>query len=159
MINNITWQSYWTFILITVAIYYMIILGFYFTGSGQVVLGVKRKWLPVNDPNNEQSKTSSEQNIQEASQQSFIINGAPNNEVTFALQPLVSEIEAFLQGAAGASFSKNRLLSCIEVIIKKHPVPDLTLYTPVLSNLIKVSCENICSVSVSDEEVSELWTG
>ncbi len=69
---------------------------------------------------------------------------------------LVDEIQAYTS-AVGEDVEKEIILSGISMILKKYPTLENTHLQESIEELISVSCENNCSVYLSESEIRGLW--
>ena len=80
-------------------------------------------------------------------------NGNDSNSL---VHDLVDEIQAYTL-AVGEDEEKEIILSGISTILKKYPTLEKTHIRESIEELISVSCENNCSVYLSESEIRGLW--
>jgi hypothetical protein len=165
MINNMSWQGYWTFMSITIAIYYLFVAVLFYSGdlkrwyegNGLSKLGLLLKqhgkglpWKVVPA----QQQTSFEGIIAETA--------AIENEqesLPTAVQSLVDEIQAFMTGAADEHLSRRIILDSLPPLLKKYPGMEHSPYRPAIDEIIQFTSENICSIHLSADDVECVWKG
>lgn len=170
MFTGISWYGYLVFMVITTALYYLALLIIY-GKSAMNKLRVfsrshKRTWHPqeaaVADPTplHEVEAAPFEADDEMGSENKAVSNTtgkADDKDRYFPMvHDLVDEIQAFLQ-ASGKDAEKDELLQSLKRLLRKYAMLKHTSFRKDINKLITTTCENKCSIHISDEDVSDLW--
>jgi hypothetical protein len=143
MFNTISWQSYWTTLAISVAIYYLIILLLYY-----------RKEL----------RFSFERTCTKAEEQSFILSEeefqtpSPDSEEAIVYS-CMDELNAFFEEAKKRRWNRSEMMHSLQSILKKYPAIRSSGYKQSVTNVLRNQCEHICSIHLDKEELEHVWLG
>jgi hypothetical protein len=145
MLNNISWQGYWTFIALTAILYYVSLLfSFYKTELVQVI---RRRSLhfPTGKP--------------QCAEKEIPVRTAPEEGPPYlpAVHSLVDEMQSYFESLEQGTATKETLLAPLKQIIKKYPGVKGTAYQHSISNLIVFLAEQNGSLHLSTEEAGSVW--
>ena len=148
MINNISWQSYWTFIALTVALYYLIIVSFFYKAEIKALIskGITSRSSIVN--HDDSSIVS--------------LNMEPSKDKTnLKYQSFVDELEAFFEALVNETVSKEYLIASIHTLIRKHAIVTYIEQKELvaLQQLIQFLSKDKCSIHLSADDVTGMWEG
>ena len=160
MLNNISWQGYWTTIALLTTGYYLSIYLLFFRTDFKILYRGKAT-------NNENSIDFTNSNIkrQDVSTQSPTINDfdefqspevGSEEAVVYAC---IDELDAFFQESKKAKCLKSELISSLQIILKKYPTLKGSGYKASLTNVIVGQCEHICSIHLDADDVVRVWSG
>jgi hypothetical protein len=144
MFNTISWQAYWTFLVIVLSAYYLLVLFIYYRSD------LKASFL---------SKTFTRSGVQ-----SFIVDNsefeAPSAETAEGIvYTCMDEINSFFAEAKKRKWNKNEMIYSLQSILKKYPAITTSGYKQSVSNVLLNQCEHICNLHLSAEELSHVWLG
>ena len=146
MFNTISWQEYFTFLLTTIAVYYLVVYLLYFKGKNGRLQTVQGSFSNEK-PSKEQRATLFDQQL--------------NTEEN--LQPIVhacmDELNAFFENQKRKKAIKSELMFGLHTILQKYPSLRNSDYRESLTNVIATQCEAICSIHLSAEELKDVWLG
>lgn len=143
MFQTISWQTYWTTIMILSIGYYLFIYLLYF-----------RKGL-MNGFQNLSAETPIT-----ATTKSFSDNKTDSENIDNEERPAQScldEINAFFEAKKKSKTVKSELLYGLHALVQKYPSLKASSYRNTLSNIMVTQAENICSVHLSADEVKSVW--
>lgn len=133
MLNNISWQSYWTTIVLLSALYYISVYLLYF-----------RKDLVL-------SRSKPKEGIASGAMPS----SPPREEELY--DHALDELAAFFEEAKKRRWEKSELLYSIQRFLKKYYALKNTFQAEALIKTIRLQAEEICPVHFSDEEIVHVW--
>jgi|SRR5215469_18350977 len=133
MFNEISWQSYWTTLTITLFIYYIVVCLFYYSKD-------LKQWL--RQKSNEKMNWSPRE---------------VDEETEKILTDCMNEVSAFFELAKRNKCVKNDLIYALQNILKKYSVLDIPACKNLLNSAIATQCEHICSIRLSKDDVSRVW--
>jgi hypothetical protein len=135
MLEQITWNNYWTAVAIILVFYYLFIAIVYYRGDIGEQL---KKQL-------EARRTDSDEGKEERTYSSF-------NE----LEAIVADIKSSLE-AAGAEASKEDLLSRIGDILANYNGLDTPAFRVAINNYVIGHTKKICNKEFNEEELDAYW--
>jgi hypothetical protein len=147
MLHNITWQTFISTLLIITGIYYLVIIGVFY--SGTIVRYLKGMERP--SPENPVQPTGSENEvIPERS-----LEAGPFYQVSGFLNKLTQTCTL----ASLGQYDREKLIGSL----KELTSPYKSFRSPIIQNqmntLIMTLVKNTCSINLSDEELNKLWNG
>ena len=143
MIDNISWSSYWLFILATSLVYYFFVIILYFRGD------LLRK------PFRKKS-------FQTSGSFSFVtpdITSSPSPSIddTVKLESLIDEIKAYLTHAGQAKAEHPEIFASLKSICAKSYSSSMEPYKEAINNIIAMECSDKCVVRLSEDELQQVW--
>ncbi len=138
MVNNISWGSYWSVLIILTVIYYAYVLWVYYRSDIFQRLAVQKAIAP-------------------ASPLTTFSQDQSKDELFPVVQSFTSEMSAYLEQASYARAAKNEIIFGLQQIAKKHPGIKDSQYQPAINSLIIFESKDKCAVSLSEEEVGQVW--
>ena len=151
--NNISWQGYWTALAITVSLYYLFVLAFYYKRE---LLNVLRNRTPnegrIALPLNEMEPSFSSPSGSQQKENNLL---AP--ETSPEAISLIDEVQAYFEGAGKKDYTKAEVLRSLETIIKKYATVHGSVYQYSVNNLILFLAEQSCSLHLSADDVQGVW--
>jgi len=85
---------------------------------------------------------------------------SPNAATLYTLPPmLVPTLDARIREAASKKMPREELVQFLREITIQYPTLAGTTLQTTLNQLVIEKCQNICSISLSDVELSKLWMG
>ncbi len=128
MLNHISWSTYWTFLAVSLVLYYS-----YVAWVNRRVLFTRR--IAAAPPA-----------LAESSDELFPHADACGRE-----------LDAYLEQAAYGKPSRNELVFGIHQVIKKYPSLRGSAYEEGLSRLIHFSATDKCAIHLSEEDIRQVW--
>ncbi|OLY94475.1 hypothetical protein SAMN05444008_10188 [Cnuella takakiae] len=156
MLKEISWNSYWTFIALSVTVYYLVVLVYFRIKAGVVLPnGTKAFWQK------QQPET------REVQMPSPVISGDvatdflyPEPEsAEYPVYACVDEVNAYLEEARRHKGDKEELVVAIGQIVAKYPTIKDSEYQASLSNVIVTQCAHLCFIHLSDADLDRVWQG
>jgi hypothetical protein len=146
MLNTISWQEYFTFLVTIIAVYYLVAYWLCFRGKNS-----RLQTTPGSFGNENLLK---EQPLTLFDEQS---NTQEN------LQPIahacMDELNAFFENQKKSKAIKSELMIGLYTILQKYPSLRHSDYRESLTNVMATQCEAICSIHLSAEELKGVWWG
>jgi hypothetical protein len=144
MFNTISWQSYWTMLAISLAVYYFFIVFIYYRKELKAAFFTKTFKGNAN--------------------QSFTINEdefkAPDKDSEEGIvYSCMDELNAFFEEAKKRKWNKKEMIYALQGIMKKYPSIKTSGYKQSVSNVLLNQCEHICSIHLNAEELNHVWLG
>jgi len=163
MLERISWSAYWTFIVVVLAIYYLILFvllyqkGFFF----------KNRVKTIPSPSGKQEPSNQQPNLfgfQDA------VREMPGDQNTHQLpvddkilMPLVHDLiqglKVFITDISERSYVKEEIIMGIQVIINNYKRLEDSPYHKSINDFIKNECEDFCSIHLSEEDIRRIWLG
>lgn len=139
MFQSISWQTYFTYCLITILIYYVAIgfIYFRFEIANRLRQPLTFKKFPIDDTNN---------------------NETVDNDIPALVSGLKDELIAFVE-STGSNREKPEIMFGLKKIIGKYAVLQDSPFKNEINTTITMACENNCSIILSEEETGFLWKG
>jgi hypothetical protein len=150
MLNNISWQGYWTLIVLTAILYYVTLLfSFYKTELAQVIRRLPFRAIA----RTEQSRET------KCAEKEISVSAAPEEGPPYlpAVHSLVDEMQSYFEALERGTATKETILASLKQIIKKYPGVKGTAYQHSVSNLIVFLAEQNGSLHLSTEEAGSVW--
>jgi hypothetical protein len=143
MLANISWENYSIFILVMVCIYYAIVfIVFYKTEIMSIITRFNSE-----NHNNENNWLIRQDNEEKT------IDSNTNK----AIEQLQNEIIVALQNARTKKLIKDEIMLSLQLILHNYDSIRQSKSGQIINNYIKEACENICSISLENEEADRLW--
>jgi hypothetical protein len=139
MLRSVSWGQFSITLTSALVLYYGILLGIY---RKQVLCWFKNltgRRTAKTRPHNEQSPLTANP------------SGLPPT--------LAPNLEARIREAASKKMPREELIQGLREITILYPTLAGTTLQTVLNQLVAEKCQNICSISLSDVELSKLWMG
>ena len=157
MFNTISWQSYWTFVAVTAAGYYLIVYLVYFR---KTVVSIFQKSGDT-QPGEEAFILHKEEQHQPTlfDQDNKAPTDTATGENEHILHACLDELNAFFENQKKTKVIKRELMFGLYTIFEKYPSIRNSDYKESITNLIATQCENICSIHLSAEELKGVWFG
>lgn len=151
MLSTISWQEYWTSVVITTLAYYLLVYLLFFKKAIQfssqkevfnLDTSVKEEIQPTlfEIPNPDIKQTGKESEA-------------------YVIEACMNELSAFFENQKRTKAIKNELMFSLYTILQKYPSLINSGYKESLTNVIATQCENICSIHLSAEELKGVWFG
>jgi hypothetical protein len=155
MLNNITWQGYWTTIALLSTGYYVVIYLLYFRNDLKISLakGEKRKWTASGE------SSPLQPTLVDSSLQTTGLALESASEIDHLADACADELSAYFQEASRSRGSKEEMLFALSKLLSKYPALRSSEYAASLSNLIQSEAAHHCSLHLSREDVSKVWLG
>lgn len=160
MFNHISWQSYWIFLAISIALYYLVIASVFYTNEIQSLRVRKRKIVSSTPlPSyRETEPTITQQDFFDVDK--VLLKPKDTEEDTaFVVQFLVDEVQAFLEAAQQLGYTKEQIIPSLRQLLTKFPSLKYSPYQTSVLNLIAFECENKCSIHLSADDLTKVWNG
>lgn len=153
MFNTISWDSYWTAISLTTAVYYLFVYLVYFRkGFAQRLSFRSQSIHPAPLKRDEGALTLFEQNSPE-----FVQPEKDTEEhVVYAC---MDELNAFFENQKKSKSVKAEVMFALHTILQKYPSLKTSEYKDSLTNVLATQCEAICSIHLSADELKGVWFG
>lgn len=138
MLNNISWDSYWTVLTITSIVYYIFTGWFYYRHDILRQLAGKRAPAAAS--------------LTTPSFSQFI-----EDPILPVVHACMEEITAYLEQAAYIRLEKTELLNGLKLIAKKYPAICQSSYQAPVEKMIQFELKEKCAVALHVEEIRKLW--
>jgi hypothetical protein len=153
MFSNISWSEYLTFISVSALIWYAFVLYTYYRHDlFQTLQG--KKIAALNNLSFGDHTTSHHQ-----SDAVLEIYQPKEAESVHVVQAITDEIQAYLEEAGKNEVGKEDLVTSLTRIVSKYPSLVGSDYKDSLDDLLKNEAELNCAVSLSESEISRIWSG
>lgn len=141
MFSQISWNAYFSFITIVVAIYYVVILFLYYRKQD-----VKSAFLKLS-------------NIRFSKIKPAIANGEVFTNTTFTTNDLIKDINYCIQQASKNYSPKEEIVFGLQKLLDSPDYKELTqpAYRKYISQFIVEECNKHCSIHLSEEDLRVLW--
>jgi hypothetical protein len=144
MIKQVSWESYWSTILIFLIFYYLIIcFKYYLTDVKQFFIAKSRSTYKRILKNTIESK--------EVESSDTIDNLFP------VLNQIIQEIKMMFEDSLRVGFSKPEFLFTIQLVLKKYPSIKGSPFQSIVNNYISSEFETNCSIHLDAEDLNGLW--
>lgn len=146
MLNNISWQGYWTVLALFLTGYYLIIYLLYYRRDFSVSVS---RALSRNNSSSETvpfhpSSSTTQASIAHESQE-------------YLFDSCLNELAAFFDQAKSRKWMKEELLYALQRIFKKYSELRNSEYEDSLRKLVICQAVDICSVQFEEVEVDHVW--
>lgn len=151
MFSNISWQEYWTSLVVMTLVYYFVIYLVYF-----------RKGLSLSSPKQVFNLDTSEKGDSQATLFEVDkpgIKQTVKEREEHIIEACMDELNAFFDNQKKTEAVKSELMFGLYTVLQKYPSLRNSDYKEPLTNLIATQCENICSIHLSAEELKGVWFG
>jgi len=147
MFTTISWQEYFTFLVTSIAIYYLVIYLLYFRNTGEVYF------------HKNQSLFNSEPFSKEKALSLFDHESYTEESLRSIVHACMDELNALFENYKASKAVKSEVLYGLHRILQKYPSLRNSEYKESISNVIAIECENICSIHLSAGELKDVWFG
>lgn len=157
MFNTISWQSYWTFVALATAGYYLIVYLAFFRNTVVSVFQKNKNTQPGNESSMLQKEDQHQPTLFDQDNKAQADTAIGENEPI--LYACMDELNAFFENQKKTKATKSELMFGLYTIFQKYPSIRDSDYKESITNLIAMQCENICSIHLSAEELKGVWFG
>ena len=147
MINNVSWQGYWTALAIILGIYYLILYFKFFRTGPPASISRTGK-----ESENQSWNFDSSKPHQDTLHQEIHVS----NEM-HSYQSGIDELTAFFEQARYRKWVSEELIHALTLICKKYDILIYTEYRETINDFIVKQAEEKCSIHLSNEEVETVW--
>jgi len=151
MFSNISWQEYWTSLIVLTLSYYFVIYLLYFK-RGLHIFSEKHMFNPDISANEESQSTLFEIDKSE-------VKPTVKDNEEHIIQACMDELNAFFENQKKTKAVKSELMFGLFTILQKYPSVRNSDFKESLTNVIATQCENICSIHLNAEELKGVWFG
>lgn len=159
MLNNISWQGYWTTLALLTAAYYFLVYWRYFRKD---LLSALSKRNPVSSTPAVSPAVASF--LHEQAHSPLTTREVPEDDFCLPTDPVeqtvyscMDELNAYFESAKKAKMMKAEVLFALERILQKYPSLTGSAYTESIGNVIRTEAEHHCAVHLSEEDISKVW--
>src|SRR5665213_2078658 len=142
MFTNISWSEYSIFILISVFIYYIIILVIFY--KGEIVNRVENLQL--------QHKRLIKYNPSDSEEIESDLNSVSIDYANEIIK-LQEEIQSQLQRAKSKKSIKEEIIMSLQLVLQNYPAIKESSNKDFINNYIKEVLENLCSIHFDEKEI------
>jgi hypothetical protein len=145
MFSNISWQAYWTSIVITTLVYYFLVYllcfrkGFRLSFQKQVI-------------NLDRSAKKENQAILSEIENPVLERSLRESEEQ-VIQACMGELNAFFENQGKTKAVKAEVILALGTLLQKYPSLGKSDYKEPITHVIATQCENICSIHLNAEEL------
>ena len=158
MLNNISWQGYWTTLaLLTVAYYFFLYLRYF---RSDVKAYLQRQKPATATPTAMPSVATF---LKEQVQPSLFPYeeddefATPADTTVQAVYACMDELTAYFESAKKAKVMKAEVTYALQRILQKYPALQTSDYKESILKIIQTEAKHHCSIHLSDEEISKVW--
>lgn len=153
MFNNVSWSEYLTFISVAALIWYAFV--FYTYYRHDLFQTLQREKLATVSELNFSGHTP------DYHQPNAILEiyQPKEAESVHIVQSVTDEIQAYLEEAGKNEVGKEELVTSLTRIVSKYSSLAGSDYKDSLDDLLKNEAEINCAVSLSESEISRIWSG
>lgn len=139
MLSEISWQSYWIAIAVTLAVYYPIIIFIFY--RGQIQFFTKRVISP------------------EMPNRSYELFGGygETSHTDSGFEELAADLQVFFENLEPDEFSREEFIETIGRILTKHPLPKRSTNCHVVIKYITEQTKHFGPLRLHEDEVKALW--
>jgi hypothetical protein len=152
MLHSISWQSYWTCMVVLALLYYVLVYWLYFRNSTAPLHRMMRASTAQASPLH---STGTSNRAARDDNDSFSVPDEATEER--AVYNCMDELNAFFAQAKKARWANAELVFALTKILKNYSFLTKSPYQASLTSVIRREAEHHCSVHLSDDEVAELW--
>lgn len=134
MMNNISWGSYWSVVIICVILYYGYVLLVYYRSD------LTKRFQPA-------PQVARELNQKESSENSLLP----------AVISMTDEMKAWLEQIANTGATKPEIIFGLQQIAKKYKIKDSPYQNYAVKSLLEFENKNKSVVHLSEEEFRQVW--
>lgn len=164
MLERISWSSYWTVLVIALAIYYLVLFLLHYQRG---FFSKSRVKAISSDTSTHDSLESVQPNLfgfQDTSVKksvSQVTSELPvDDKILMPLvHDLIQELKDFIADISQRSYVKEEVIMGIQVIIKNYKKLEGSPYQKSISDFIKNECEDCCSIHLSEDDIKRIWIG
>lgn len=165
MFKAITWSNYGTFIIITLAVYYVTIGCLYYLNEiKQVLSGKSNLLLRLNGSkklklNSSHSKAGNS-NDDGIGEEDFSISSSTiksADDMHSIVSRCMNDIEHLLANAAQNNLIKPELIYSIQQLTSKYSSIQNSPFKSFITNYILIECDNYCSIHLDEDELRLIW--
>ncbi|HUC81922.1 MAG TPA: hypothetical protein VMR70_13460 [Flavisolibacter sp.] len=160
MLNNISWQGYWTTLALLSAGYYLVIYLLYYRSDFKITFPQKGQQKKSGDAfaaviNTGNLPTQSSRIQEEADD----FEKPPIDSEEGIVYHLMDEVTAYFEEARKSRCVNEELLYAVQRILSKYPTLKGSKYQESINNVIVSEAEHLCSIHISSEEIAGVWLG
>ena len=150
MLNNITWQGYWTTLALLSAGYYLVIYALYYRKDFKMILPRKeQKSVHFSNTSSSAKGTFPEDVNEEFS------SPTPGDEAT--IYTCMDELNAFFQESRKGKCVKEELIYAVQRILSKYPSIKDSEYKESINTVIQSEAKQHCSLQLSEGDMVHVW--
>ncbi|MFC0773335.1 hypothetical protein [Terrimonas alba] len=143
MLYQISWSNYWSAVIISIIVYYVIICWKYYRDDLSSLLTSRPGLYNV-----EIDKTLS----------AIPLTADKHHDSSGTmLQPATDELKACLEQLAIDKSNKNEILRSLQQIVRKYPLLKDSQYAQSINQFIQFECYSTCGIHLSSEELTDMW--
>ncbi len=162
MLNNITWQGYWTTIALLSLSYYLIIYLLYYRDDFKIILQErfqlhKEKGTAIPDPSIEENSSIEDLIFGDEISSEFSEPDKQSDESI--VYGCMDEFKAYFEEAKKSRCVKEELVYAIQRILLKYPALKTSKYKESITKVLLSQAKHICSVQLSVDDVVHVWSG
>ncbi|RYZ91070.1 MAG: hypothetical protein EOP04_01720 [Proteobacteria bacterium] len=161
MLNSISWQGYWTFLALSVGLYYAFIYLRFFRGA----IRLTRNRPGLADPG--PSATSVSYGFRSSDESFPDRSGAPRRPAAEGpveevdepvLNACLDELSAFFEAAGNAGQERPELLACLQSVLAKYPALSHSTYKDAVTSLLVTQCKHYCGLDLDEGDLRRVWS-
>jgi len=146
MLQSISWKVFLITILTLIAIYYFAILFLYYKKEILRILNARPFVFELKGKTNPFSSEPKESTSDTKDTFSFV-------------HDLMEELKQIFLSALKNGYHKEELVMALQILLRDYQqLKQANVYTEI-NNHIATRCKDICSISLSDDELNMLWNG
>lgn len=127
MLNNISWSSYWSALVLIVLFYYLCLLLLLYRPA------LLRRFAAAGSP------------------------ALPAERRAFPVETMQDELKAYIEQAGHAHVVKPELLYGLQKILQRYAPPEQERERKFIERMIQSDCKTFCGVYFDDAELGQLW--
>jgi hypothetical protein len=151
MFSNVSWQEYWTSLVVITLVYYLVIYLVCFRKGSR--LSSPKQVFNLDNLAKEENQST----LFEVENSGFKQTVKESEE--HIIEACMDELNAFFENQKKRKAIKSDLMFGLYTILQKYPSVRKSGYKESLTNVIANQCENICSIHLSAEELKGVWFG
>lgn len=142
MFDSISWRQYGTGLTITLPVYYLLIIVFYY----------RKELVDLSLSNLFKGRKARTANA------AYAISQAKMDSVlSSAVNELMSALNIILRKAAQRQYAKEELVLALQLQLRRYDRLKGTQFQDPIIAQIKAGCETICNIRLDDTELAQLW--
>ncbi|MCW3074584.1 MAG: hypothetical protein JWP69_1653 [Flaviaesturariibacter sp.] len=161
MLNSISWQSYWTALVLSTTVYY-IVLYLRFFGSS-IRFRSNRRGPQKKEPSafSVPFDAPADNTLPDRpALRRGPAAGGPVEEVDeTVLHGCLDELTAFFEAAGAARLERTELLAALQVILAKYPALSHSTFRETITGLLVSQCKHYCALELSEGDLWRVWSG
>jgi hypothetical protein len=151
MLNNITWQGYWTSLALLSAAYYIVIYLFYFRKGFKLQFPRRSQ---VTQPDELSTAAINRQSLSPEDDEEFKTPTSGDEQMVYAC---MDELNAYFVESKRTRCVKPELVFALRLILSKYPSLRDSAFKESITGVIVSEAKQHCSVQLKEEEVNQVW--